>query len=90
MKMPKPHLQGGSFASESGFQGSADGFTEAQMKQYGRDLLEEAAKECDNEQATYEERYKTCTDTESRGECVGRIQMAYERAQAIRAMKETL
>jgi len=54
------------------------------------DLLEAAAVECESEQATYEARYKECTDKESRGECVGRIQMAYERARAIRSMKEKL
>jgi hypothetical protein len=81
MKMPEPTLP---------THAKGRMFTEEQLKQYGRDLLEAAAVECDQEQATYEARYKTCTDTESRGECVGRIQMAYERAQAIRSMKETL
>jgi hypothetical protein len=44
MKLPKPHLIGGTFLPISGFEGSDYGYTEAQMLQFRRDALEEAAK----------------------------------------------
>jgi hypothetical protein len=42
VKMPEPHLTGGSFLPISKMQGSSDGYTEAQMKQYGDDRAKEA------------------------------------------------
>jgi hypothetical protein len=47
MKLPKPHLIGGTFLPISGFEGSDYGYTEDQMLQFRREALEEAARQCD-------------------------------------------
>lgn len=47
MKLPEPYLIGGTFLPISGFEGSDYGYTEAQMLQFRRDTLEEAAKLCE-------------------------------------------
>lgn len=48
MKMPEPLLHGGITVTAKGsYKSTEDGYTAEQMKQYGRDLLEEAAKYAD-------------------------------------------